>query len=149
MLLPLLITEDTAGGYSYTSSIDENVYNRIKLAYDNDQTGRREVYITNDPDKQNRWGVLQLYEKVDTRDGIKLKADTLLKYHSKIRRNLTISDCLGDIRVRAGSLVVVKMGLGDINVQNYMLVEHVKHTFRNGEHFMELELSGIRGEFNV
>lgn len=149
MLLPLLITEDTAGGYSYTSSIDENVYNRIKLAYDNDQTGRREVYITNDPDKQNRWGVLQLYEKVDTKNEIKLKADTLLKYHSKIRRSLTISDCLGDIRVRAGSLVVVKMGLGDINVQNYMLVEHVKHTFRNGEHFMELELSGIRGEFNV
>ena len=149
MLLPLLITESTACGYSYTSSIDEKTYNRIKLAYDDKDTGRRELYISNDPDAQNRWGILQLYEKVDTRDALKLKSDTLLKYYCKVQRRLSVNDCLGDIRVRSGMLVVVKMGLGDINVQNYMLVERVKHKLRQGEHLMDLELSGIRGEFNV
>ena len=39
LLLPLYIDEDTAQGYSYTSSIDSDVYNRIKLAWDNDETG--------------------------------------------------------------------------------------------------------------
>ncbi len=42
---------------------------------------------------------------------------------------------------------MVRMGLGDIDVQNYMCVEKVTHTFENGLHTMELSLSGIKGEF--
>ncbi|HGE7873975.1 TPA: cell wall hydrolase, partial [Clostridioides difficile] len=47
---------------------------------------------------------------------------------------------LGDIRVRAGCLVPVFLDLGDIKLQNYMLVEKVKHTFENNSHFMDLTL---------
>lgn len=60
---------------------------------------------------------------------------------------MKISGVSGDVRVRGGSLIVVKMGLGDIDVQNYMCVEKVTHTFENGLHTMELSLSGIKGEF--
>ncbi|HBE9110555.1 TPA: cell wall hydrolase, partial [Clostridioides difficile] len=47
---------------------------------------------------------------------------------------------LGDIRVRAGCLIPVFLDLGDIKLQNYMLVEKVKHTFENNSHFMNLTL---------
>ena len=31
--------------FNYTSSIDEETYNQVKLTYDNEKTGRREIYI--------------------------------------------------------------------------------------------------------
>lgn len=42
--------------------------------------------------------------------------------------------------MRAGCLVPVFLNLGDIELQNYMLVEKVKHTFENNSHFMDLTL---------
>lgn len=53
-----------------------------------------------------------------------------------------ISDALGDTRVRAGSSVIVKLGLGDINVQSYLLVESVTHKFKQEQHLMDLKLRG-------
>lgn len=151
MKLPLLIDKDTASEYNYSSSIDKNVYNRIKLAYDNGDTGAREVYVANDEDSQQRWGILQYYEKVQSSNSTVLqeKAKVLLKYYNKKQRSLDVNKCLGDVRVRGGSSLVVNLNLGDMVVQNYMVVEKVKHTFSNGSHFMDLKLSGIRGEFNV
>ncbi|MFR0941601.1 MAG: hypothetical protein ACLSF2_04260 [Butyricicoccus sp.] len=66
LLLPLYIDEDTAQGYSYTSSIDSDVYNRIKLAWDNDETGVREVHVMNNTASQSKWGTLQYYESWTT-----------------------------------------------------------------------------------
>jgi len=54
---------------------------------------------------------------------------------------------LAAVENRGGSLLVVKMGLGDIAVNNYMCVEKVTHTWEHGLHTMDLSLSGIRGEF--
>ena len=51
-------------------------------------------------------------------------------------------DVLGDIRVRAGTLLVVMLGLGDMNVSSYLMVEQVKHTFNNEQHLMELKMRG-------
>jgi len=34
------------------------------------------------------------------------------------------------------------LGLGDINVSNYLMVEQVKHSFKEGQHLMELKLRG-------
>lgn len=58
---------------------------------------------------------------------------------------LTIQNAFGDVRVRAGSAVVVALNLGDIVTNNYMVVNKVTHTFRGDEHMMELDLIG--GEF--
>ena len=55
----------------------------------------------------------------------------------------------GDIRVRGGSSVIVNMGLGDLNVRNYMCVEKVVHKFSHGLHTMDLSVSGIKGEFTA
>lgn len=147
MKLDLLITTDTAEDFDYTSSIDEQTYDRIKLTYDNEETGEREVYIAKDSTNENRWGILQYYEKLQKGENGKAKADALLQLYNKKTRNLKVDNCLGDLRCRAGSMVVVQLYLGDIDVSNYLLVEKVTHTFNNEQHLMSLNLRG--GEFVV
>lgn len=66
----------------------------------------------------------------------------LLDLYNTKTRTLKLQDVLGDIRVRAGSMLVVMLGLGDLNVSNYFLVEQVKHSFGDGIHLMDLKLRG-------
>lgn len=145
MKLNLLIDEETGENFSYESSIDEQTYNKIKLAYNNEKTGKRELFIAQDGAKMNQWGVLQYFEEVQTKTGASPKADALLKLYDQKTRKLTIQNAFGDVRVRAGSAVVVALNLGDIVTNNYMVVNKVTHTFRGDEHMMALDLIG--GEF--
>ena len=148
MKLDILINADTAEDFDYTSSIDQQTYNKIKLTYDNEEAGEREVYIAQDSSKQNQWGVLQFYEKLQKGENGKAKADALLKLYNKKTRNLKVNNCFGDVRCRAGTMVVVQLYLGDISLSNYLLVEKATHTFKNDQHFMSLNLRG-GGEFIV
>ena len=145
MKLNLLIDEETGENFSYESSIDEQTYNKIKLAYNNEKTGKRELFIAQDGAKMNQWGVLQYFEEVQTKTGASAKADALLKLYDQKTRKLTIQNAFGDVRVRAGSAVVVALNLGDIVTNNYMVVNKVTHTFKGDEHMMALDLIG--GEF--
>lgn len=145
MRLNLLIDADTGENYKYKSSIDDATYNRIKLTYDNKKTGKREVYIAQSGKSMNEFGVLQKYETIKDGENGTAKANALLNLYNKKTRHLSIKNAFGDIRVRAGSMVVVIMDLGDVKLKNLMLVEKCKHTFRESEHFMDLTLKG--GEF--
>lgn len=141
----LMIDEETGQNFDYTSSIDENTYNKIKLTYDNKDTGKRDVYITQDSSKINKWGILQYFDTLQKGENGQAKADALLKLYNKKTRNLKITNALGDNRVRAGSMVVINLDLGDVKLKNWMLVEKCKHTYKEGEHWMDLTLRG--GEF--
>ena len=145
MKLNLLIDSETGETFDYSSSIDDQTYNKIKLAYNNEQTGKRELYIAQDGEKMNTWGVLQYYEELQTATGAAAKADALLKLYDQKTRKLTVKNAFGDVRVRAGSAVVVSLDLGDIITNNYLMVEKVTHNFKGDEHFMDLTLIG--GEF--
>lgn len=145
MKLNLLIDSETGETFDYSSSIDEQTYNKIKLAYNNEQTGKRELYVAQDGKKMNTWGVLQYYEELQTATGAAAKADALLKLYDQKTRKLTVKNAFGDVRVRAGSAVVVSLNLGDIITNNYLMVEKVTHNFKEDEHFMDLTLIG--GEF--
>jgi hypothetical protein len=147
MKLDILINDENAEDFDYTSSIDEQTYDRIKLAYDNDETGEREVYVAKDSAHENQWGVLQYYEKLQKGENGKAKADALLKLYNKKTRNLKVNNILGDVRCRAGTMSVVQLNLGDVIVSNYLLVEKATHTFKNDQHLMSLNLRG--GEFIV
>ena len=142
MKLGLLIDEDTAGDFDYKSSITSQTYDKIKLSYENKDTGKREIFVAQDSSNINQWGVLQYYEKLDSTTNAKAMADALLSLYNTKTRTLKLQDVLGDIRVRAGTLLVVMLGLGDINVSNYLMVEQVKHTFNNEQHLMELKMRG-------
>ena len=141
----ILIDSEAGENYDYTSSIDGETYNRIKLAYENEESGKRDIYIAQDGQRINDWGVLQYFETMRDNANGRAKADALLSLHNQKTRNLTIKNAFGDLRVRAGSSVAVMMDLGDISIKNYMMAEKVKHTFNNGLHTMDLTLRG--GEF--
>lgn len=145
MKLDLLIDEESGEKFSYTSSIDNETYNKIKLVYENKDTGKREIYISQSTDSINRWGVLQYFETIQQKTNGKVKADALLKQYNRKTRKLSVNKVFGDIRVRGGSALPVALLLGDIKVANYMIVENVKHTFKESEHLMDLQFIG--GEF--
>ena len=147
MRLNLLIDEETAENFDYTSSIDSDTYNRVKLIREDKDTGKRDVYIVQDSKNINAWGVLQHFDTLKEGENGKAKANALLSLYNNKTRKLSIKNQLGDVRVRGGSMVVVKLNLGDVSLQNLMLVESCKHVFKNGEHFMDLDLRG--GEFNA
>lgn len=145
MKVDILIDEDTGENFDYTSSIDGETYNKIKLVYENEETGKREIYIAQDGSHINQWGVLQYFETIDEKVNGKAKADALLSLYNQKTRNLTIKGAFGDVRVRAGTLVAVSLNLGDIIANSFLLVEQAKHTFSESLHTMDLTLRG--GEF--
>lgn len=145
MKVGILIDEDTGENFDYTSSIDGETYNKIKLVYENEESGKREIYIAQDGSNINQWGVLQYFETIDEKTNGKAKADALLSLYNQKTRKLTIKGAFGDVRVRAGTLVAVSLNLGDIIANSFLLVEQAKHTFSESLHTMDLTLRG--GEF--
>ncbi len=141
----ILIDIDTAEDYDYTSSIDGETYNKIKLVYENEETGKREVYIAQSGNNINKWGVLQYYEKSDNPINLSAKADSLLALYDKETRNLSIKNALGDVNIRAGCLIPIMLNLGDIVQNSFLMVESITHNFSQGVHLMDLTLIG--GEF--
>lgn len=141
----LMIDKETGQNYDYESSIDDSTYNQVKLTYDNEDTGTREVYLTKDSSHINSWGILQYFDTLQKGENGQAKADALLKLYNSKTRKLKITNAIGDNRVRAGSMVVVNLDLGDIDVKNFMLVEKCKHIYNESEHWMDLTLRG--GEF--
>lgn len=141
----LMIDEETGENFDYTSSIDDNTYNKIKLTYDNEDSGYRDVYIAQDSSNINKWGILQYFDTLKNGENGQSKADALLKLYNKKTRSLKVTNAIGDSRVSAGSMVVINLDLGDMKVKNFMLVEKCKHTYKESEHWMDLTLRG--GEF--
>lgn len=145
MALNFLVMEDSGEDYSYTSSIDSNTYNKVKLSCEDSKTGARNIYTAQNKENMNRWGVLQYYDTIQEGENGIIKANALISLYNKPTRNLTFSNLFGDFNVRAGSLIVVKMDLGDVRLENLMLVEKCKHVFQNNVHYMDLTVRG--GEF--
>jgi len=145
MKLDLLVDAETGENFEYSSSIDEQTYDQIKLAYDNEKTGKREIFIAKDSSHINEWGILQYFDTLKEGENGAAKANALLSLYNSKTRRLKITKAFGDIRVRAGCLIVVSLDLGDMVVNSYMLVEKAVHIFNESEHFMNLTLRG--GEF--
>uniref|UniRef100_UPI00240945C6 XkdQ/YqbQ family protein n=1 Tax=Gracilibacillus dipsosauri TaxID=178340 RepID=UPI00240945C6 len=141
----ILIDEESGESFEYTSSIDEKTYNKIKLVRENKETGKREIFIAQDGNNINNWGVLQYTDKVEEGENGKAKADALLSLYNRKTRKLHMKKIFGDVRVRGGSQLGVQMYLGDLTVANFMMVETVKHTFYESDHRMDLKLIG--GDF--
>lgn len=142
----ILIDEETAQSFTYSTTIEGNTYNKIKLVYDDKDKGVREVYVSQDTESINRFGTLQYFETIQKGENARVKADTLLRLYNKRTRKLSIKGVLGDTSIRGGSIVAIKLNIGDTNLSNYMIVENVKHTFKDNEHFMDINVSG--GEFS-
>lgn len=141
----LLIDAEAAENFNYSSSIDDQTYNKIKLAFNNEKTGKRELYVAQDGANINQWGVLQYFEEIQSETGAPAKAETLLAHYDRKTRKLTIKNAFGRPDIRAGSAVMVSLNLGDIIANQFLMAEKVVHTFKGDEHMMDLTLVG--GDF--
>lgn len=145
MKLDILIDEESGESFEYTTSIDENTYNKIRVYREDKKKGKREIFIAQDSKNINQWGMLQLTETLDKGENGKVKADALLALYNRKSRKLHINKVLGDVRVRGGSTLGVQLYLGDLSVAKFMMVETVKHNFYESDHRMDLKLIG--GDF--
>lgn len=132
--------------YTYKTDIDEQTYNSVKIAMANEETGKADVYVARDTDNIARWGLLQLYQKVDNDSNsaqLKAQAEATLSYYNRRLRTLKVSS-LGVLGLRAGQMILMQIeNLGDINLNQWLLIEKITHTFENDKHTMDIELYEI------
>ena len=144
MEVKIVINDEAAQDFSYSSDIDKDTYNQVKLFYDNKETGKRDVWMSQDSANIKRWGLLRLTESVNPKKGMNFgqMADVKLKLGNRVKRSLSISGAFGDLRVRGGSMLYVDLNLGDVQLTKKVIVESVKHKFDNGLHTMDLTVKG-------
>lgn len=142
MIVPLLIDAETAQSYSYDSSIDEETYNRIVLEHKDSKTEAKTYWTAEDKKTQKKWGTLQYFEKISETETAQNKANTLLKLYNTKTKHLTITDAIGDLRIRAGSTILVNLKIGKEKVKKLMVVDSCTHIFNENEHWMTLKVIG-------
>lgn len=137
-----------ATDYTYTTDIDSDTYNVVKLVRPNRESGKGDVYQVEDGDTKKRWGMLQYYEQVDEQLNpaqIKAQAQTLLAYYNRVLRTLSI-DAVGVVGLRAGQMIFLSIpDLGDISLSRYVMLEAAEHTFESETHTMKLETRALNG----
>ena len=144
MKVGLMIDADTAETFSYDFNIDDSTYNRIKLMYEDTENNERTFWTAEDKGTQSKWGTLQYTENIskEETDTAQMKANALLELFNNRMKRLTVYNCIGDLRVRAGSMVMVQMMICGEKVNHWMVVDSCTHHFEENGHFMTLKLIG-------
>lgn len=144
MKVGLMIDADTAESFSWSSSIDDETYNRVKLMYEDSETKERTFWTAEDKGTQSQWGTLQYFESInkEEKDSAQSKANALLSLYNSKTKRLTIPNVIGDLRVRAGSMVMIQLQVGNEKINHWMVVDSCTHTFNENEHFMTLKVIG-------
>lgn len=144
MKLDLYIDANTFDNFTCESSIDKDTYNYIKVVRNVPDGKNKKLQITGvvaDEDRVKEWGRLQqLYRPEDKVTNAIDMAVNMIKEKNRKTRDVRLKNVLGDVRVRGGSIVYLKHNFGDINIDSYVMVESVTHSFKNGIHIMDLDL---------
>lgn len=123
-----VLGEDSlATGFSYESSIDGETYNKIKLVRDNKETGKRDVYVTQDSNNMALWGILQLQEKAEedlNEAQVNERCRQMLELYNRPEETLSLS-ALALPGLRAGQ--VIYCALHSIGIRRTFLVEEASH----------------------
>ena len=102
--------------------------------------------LRKDSDTIARWGLLQLYQKVDeaaTDAQVKEQAKVSLEYYNRVLQQLKFTS-LGVNSLRAGQLLLVNINdLDGDPFRKYVMLEKVSHTWENDLHTMELEAKAL------
>lgn len=133
--------------YEYKRDIDNQTYNRVKLARPNADTGRTDVYIHEDTETIAKWGLLQYYDKVDDQLNeaqIDLLCQNYLKYYNKVTQSLTI-EAMGIPGIRAGVILPVLINaIESLSFNRVLLAEKVTHTYEgSGFHKMKIDVKNF------
>lgn len=132
--------------YTYKTDIDSQTYNSVKLARPNEETGKADTVVAEDSANIGQWGLLQLYQEVDgavNTAQMTVQAQATLSFYNRRLRTLKVSS-LGVLGLRAGNMIRMKVdGLGDIDLDQLVLLEKVTHTWEQNVHTMEFETMEI------
>lgn len=101
-----------------------------------------QIWHAESPETIKKWGVLRQFKEVDTPSIGADMAKKMLQLYNRKKRTLKVTGAFGDATIRAGALVPVRLDLGDVATNNYMMVERVTHRFTNAGHTMDLTLEG-------
>jgi hypothetical protein len=138
----LLICNQTAEDFDYTSSIEE-MYNVVKLIQKKNRDEVGKVHMAKDEESILDYGALQYFDNsFDENANLEKIAKEILELNNRVKRKLTVKGAFGDINVRGGTLLVLDLALGDQTARQFAMVESVTHTFYNDHHTMDLQLSG-------
>lgn len=134
--------------YTYKSDIDQQTYNSVKLARPNEETGMADVVIAQDSETIGRWGLLQLYQKVDgslNTAQMQAQAAASLAYYNRPLQSMTV-ESLGVPGLRAGQMLMLKLpDLDGKPLERWLLIEKAVHKWENDTHTMTLDLIGLEG----
>lgn len=143
----LISADNTLIDYQYTTDIDSETYNSVKLVRDMEKTKIRESYVAMDSNNIDKWGLLQYHEKVDenlTEAQIIDLANKRLALYNKVKRTLSVEDLAGDFSVRAGNSVLIDIpSIGDISIKQWLMIDKCTHSIKENEHRMKLDLIGL------
>ena len=144
----MLVADDVSLiDFNYTTDIDSDTYNSVKIYQDNDEAGKREVYQAKDSLTQVKWGILQWYESAPecfNAAQCTQVANQILALKNRVKQSLTVEILaigLGEEKIRGGSGIMVKIDdLGENSVNNWFIVNNVTHTFKNYEHTVKMDI---------
>ena len=155
MKLDIYIDADTLETYSHKTSIDKDTYDVVKVMREVPDGERKKLVKTGivlDEEHIKEWGRLQyLLIPGDKEINAVERAKRILELKNRKTRDIRLKNVIGDVRVYGGSVVFVSMSLGDIELKNYVMVDQVEHHFKEGIHWMDLDLFYIEkaGKYEV
>ena len=133
-----------AGGYTYSSSIASNTYNRVKLAYKNSENGVLEHFVASDKDKEQLYGILQYYAEIPGKDAAQQSAEQILKKTRIAHKYYSVKGVLSanNAHIYGGYSVFVRLFSDDTKVYRLM-VDTVTHRWTKGNHLMDINFIAI------
>ena len=129
--------------YTFTSDIDSDTYNQIKLVRPNKETGQGDTYVFNDSATIAKWGLLQKYEKVDenlNEAQISEQGKIMMAYYDRVLKTISASGVAGVVGLRAGMMSMFRIAeIPELQRGYFLLLEKVKHKFSSDDHTMNVE----------
>lgn len=145
MKLPFLLScQGQISDYTYTTDIEKDTYNSVRLFQAEPKQNQRLVHSAIREEKIGEWGQLQYYQKVDHRlNQAQLKeiAENVLAEKCRVHKKLTVENINGGIDLRAGNSIVIEIPeLAEINLKGQALIEQCVHRYSDGEHRASLRI---------
>jgi len=140
-----VIEASVAQDFSYSSSIDQDVYTVVKLYR---KRGKKTKVYTKTLSKQKKkYGRLTYAEntKLKKKAKINKRLKKIADAHDSPRKKLSFTGVFGIPEIRAGSGMIVKLKAVGMDLNKNMTVSRVTHHFQDGIHTMDLTVIG--GDF--
>lgn len=128
--------------WDYTSSIEDS-YNSIMIDVLEADGETHDRFITvEDEGNINRWGLLRyVAQSNEDVEAIQTRAERLLEMVNREVRTLKLQKVLGNPEIRGGSLIAVKLNLGDMLLYSWMVVREVTHTLGQDGYTMDMTVT--------